>query len=369
MYPSIAVAAALDQIADVRLAYVGSPDGMEGELVRRESDLPFWAIDTAAIKGRSPLALMRNVWRLLRGVGQAIQLLRTQRPAAIFGTGGYVCVPLFVAAWLLRIPRAIYLPDVVPGLAVRVLARIATVTLASIPDAAPYLHKTVATLDTWRGTRGEVVVTGYPVRGTIDPQRRHSTRARMGLDPDVPLLLVYGGSRGARSINTAVAMHLEALLGVVQILHICGRDGEEAQLRAQADALPGALRARYRLKAYLAADDDLTMPDALVAADMTVCRSGASVLGELPAAQVPAILVPLSYVHQDENADYLVQHGGAVKLDNETLDQTLVATVTALARDDQRRQLMQQGMQRCARPLAAQDMAKVLLRIAQGVSA
>jgi len=110
-------------------------------------------------------------------------------------------------------------------------------------------------------------------------------------------------------------------------------------------------------------------PDALVAADMTVCRSGASVLGELPAAHVPAILVPLSYVHQDENADYLVRHGGAIKLDNETLDQTLVTAVTELARDSQRRQLMQQGMQRCARPTAAHDMATILLRIAQGASA
>lgn len=341
---------------------------MEGDLVRRESAVPFYAIETAAIKGRGAFALVRNVLRLGRGVLQARRLLRRLRPVAIFGTGGYVCVPLFVAAWLLRIPRAIYLPDVVPGLAVRMLARISTVTVTSIPDAAPYLHKKAMTPQTWQGERDAVVVTGYPVRGRINPQQRDAVRERLALSSSLPLLLVYGGSLGARSINMAVAERLAELLAVVQIIHVCGREGDESHLREVAAALPAPLRERYRLLPYLAADGDLPMTDALVAADLTLCRSGASVLGELPAAQTPAILVPLSYVHQDENADYLAKHGAAVKIVNESLPQQLLEVVTLLATDASRRADMRQGMIQCARPQAAHDMAMVLHQIGRGVS-
>ena len=152
---------------------------MEGDLVRRESTLPFWQVDAAAVRDRGRLTLVANVWRLLRGVGQALQLIWRERPAAIFGTGGYVCVPLFVAAWLMRVPSAIYLPDVVPGLAVRLLSRIATVTLASIPDAAAHVGLPVATLATWQPSRTALVVTGYPVRADIQQGARETTRAML----------------------------------------------------------------------------------------------------------------------------------------------------------------------------------------------
>ena len=119
----------------------------------------------------------------------------------IFGTGGYVCVPLFVAAWLMRVPSAIYLPDVVPGLAVRMLSRIASVTLASIPDAAPHVGLPVVAQAQWRRGRRAIIVTGYPVRAEVLHADRASTRALLRVPADLPLVLVYGGSRGARSIN------------------------------------------------------------------------------------------------------------------------------------------------------------------------
>jgi UDP-N-acetylglucosamine--N-acetylmuramyl-(pentapeptide) pyrophosphoryl-undecaprenol N-acetylglucosamine transferase len=363
VYPSLAVAAALKQtLPESRLAYVGSPDGMEGDMVRREGHLPFHAVDTAAIKGRGPLALLRNVVRLVRGVSQAVRLIRQTRPAAIFGTGGYVCVPVFVAAWLCRIPSAIYLPDVVPGLAVRAIARIATLTVTSIADAAPFLHKQAVEPAQWQDST-QVAVTGYPVRTQIDPAQRAEIRARLRIESHVPVLLVYGGSRGARSINTAIAEHLAELLTLMQVIHVCGREGDESWLRTAVDALPEALRARYRLYPYLAADSEVTMSDVLVAADLTVCRSGASVLGELPAAELPAVLVPLSFVHQDENADYLVRHGAAIKLVNETLAHELMPVIRQLLADATTLPAMRIAMRQCARPTAASEMANLLMRI------
>ena len=368
VYPSLAVAAALAHgNSAARVAYVGSPDGMEGDLVRRESTLPFWSIDAAAVRGRGLRTLIHNSWRLLRGIVQAIRLIRREQPAAIFGTGGYVCVPLFVAAWLLRVPSAIYLPDVVPGLAVRLLSRLATVTLASIDDAAPNVGLAVSDLQRWQPGRATMVVTGYPVRADIQQGDRQATRAMLGLHDDTPLLLVYGGSRGARSINYAVAALLPHILPEAVVLHVCGREGDEAPLRDMATTLPAALQARYHLYPYLAMDGALTMPAALVAADVTICRSGASVLGELPAAGLAAILVPYPYVHQDENADYLVRHGAAVKVADAQQTNALWPALAPLLRDQQLRMRYQQAMMRLATPNAATDMAHILQRLAGGV--
>lgn len=365
MYPSLAVASALDHAGNARVAYVGSPDGMEGDLVRRESTLPFYAIDAAAVRGRSPIALVRNVVRLLRGVIQAIGLLRRERPAVIFGTGGYVCVPLFVAAWLLRVPRAIYLPDVVPGLAVRLLSRLATVTLGSIPDAAPYLQLTAVDAMAWQGDRRHLAVAGYPVRTLIHPEAGETLRQQLQISSDASLMLVYGGSRGARSINRAIATLLPDVLPHAHVLHVCGREGDETELQQHKHQLAEVLQSRYHLYPYLAADGAVTMTAALAAADFTVCRSGASVLGELPAAQLPAILVPYPYVHQDENADYLVRHGAAIKVSDTRLTEDLLPAVMQLLTNQPMRDAMRQAMHNLARPDAAMHMAQLLHRIAK----
>ena len=366
VYPSLAVAVALASLPNnLRLAYVGSPDGMEGELVRRESPLPFWPIDAGAVRGRGLFVLGKNSWRLLRGVVDAIQLIRRERPGVVFGTGGYVCVPLFVAAWLMRVPSAIYLPDVVPGLAVRFLSRLATVTLGSIPDAAPHLGMPATTPAAWqRGTR-QLVVTGYPVRSDIMHADRTTTRAMLGIVDETPLILVYGGSRGARSINQAVASLLTQVLPLAHVLHICGREGDETMLRAHMAGLPGALQQRYHIYPYLATDGALTMTAALVAADVTICRSGASVLGELPAAGLPAILVPYPYVHQDENADYLVRHGAAIKVADGDQQERLWSVLEELLHDATALQQMRHAMHSVARPEAALTMARLLCAIAR----
>lgn len=338
---------------------------MEGDLVRRESDLVFWPIEAAAVRGRGFGAVLKNSLRLLRGVGQAIQLIRRERPKAVFGTGGYVCVPLFVAAWLMRVPSAIYLPDAVPGLAVRMLSRLAMVTLGSIPDAAAQLGMPAILATEWRRGMRKLVVTGYPVRADIRQSNRSVTRAMLGITDDTPLILVYGGSRGARSINQAVLLLLRQLLPLAQVLHVCGREGDETMLQTHMAELPVALQRRYHLHAYLATDGALTMTAALAAADITVCRSGASVLGELPAAGLPAILVPYPYVHQDENADYLVRHGAAIKVADGAQATLLWPALAQLLHDQAMRSRMRHAMHAVARPDAALTMARLCCDIAK----
>ena len=340
---------------------------MEAGLVETESDLPFRSVAAAALRGRNPLTLARNSLTLGRGTLEARQLLREVRPAAILGTGGYVCVPLFLAARAMNVPTAIYLPDVVPGLAVRSLARIANVVACNVDASAKYLHQ----------QRAKLVVTGYPVRSELFAQDQAQCKAAFGLESSLPVVLVYGGSRGARSINRAIAALLPALVGLCQVIHVCGREGDEAFLQVAAAQLPPKQRARYQLHPYLFSGaerqptDIGTMTQAFGAADLAICRSGASTMAELPAAGLPAVLVPYPFVHQEENADYLVAHGAAVKvLDAEMLgprrpeDGPLFQQVRRFVLADGERLAMAERSRTLARPDAARRLAALLLALA-----
>jgi UDP-N-acetylglucosamine--N-acetylmuramyl-(pentapeptide) pyrophosphoryl-undecaprenol N-acetylglucosamine transferase len=344
----------------------------------------------AALRGRSPLALARSLGTLARGTQAARRLIAAERPLAILGTGGYVCVPLFLAARAARVPTALYLPDVVPGLAVRFLARLSTTVACNVEDSARYLRR--ATGD-GRRTADEhpppFVVTGYPVRRELFEQDRARCRAAFGLNEQLPVLFVYGGSRGARSINRAIAALLSHLLPIAQLIHVCGREGDDAWLRAAADQLPAELQARYQLYPYLFSGEqrsessgwrleqgaqspisNLSMVQAFGAADLAVCRSGASTLGELPAAGLPAVLVPYPYVHQDENADYLVRRGAAIKVqDDEMLGDgrpeagPLFQNLLRLIEDPRERATMSERSKALAQPDAAERLADLLLAL------
>lgn len=364
----------------VRLVYVGSHDGMEAGLVARESALPFLGITAAAVRSRGLLTLLRNSALIARGVREAQALLRREQPAAILGTGGYVCFPLFVAARLMRVPTMIYLPDIVPGLAVKVLSRVATRVACSFEPSLRYLP------------RAKTIVTGYPVRPELFAVDKAASRAAFGLSDDFPVLLIYGGSRGARNINRAIEQLLPELTMLAQVIHVCGREGDETWLREAADRLPAVQRARYHLFPYLFAGargegletrgEQVQLPasslqspapsivDAFGAAELAIARAGASTLAELPAAGLPAVLVPLVVVKQDKNADYLVERGAAVSVpdhemlgEGDPLDGPLFREVRRLLTDQEARDEMARRSAALARPHAAEHLADALLNL------
>jgi UDP-N-acetylglucosamine--N-acetylmuramyl-(pentapeptide) pyrophosphoryl-undecaprenol N-acetylglucosamine transferase len=343
--------------------------------VGRESDLPFRTLPAAAVRGRNPLGVLQSLVTTADGVRVARRLIGELKPAAILGTGGYVCVPLFLAARTMGVPTLIYLPDVVPGLAIKFLARVATKVALHVRDSQSYLAL----------PKAKFMVTGYPVRAALFQQDRAASRAAFRLSDELPVLLVYGGSLGARSINQAIEALLADLLQHCQIIHVCGREGDEAWLRAAAERLPESLRARYRLFPYLESNEQqvtsdetrhsgsslVTITRAFGAADLAVCRSGASTMAELPAVGLPAILVPYPYVHQEENADYLVRHGAALKVADGTLlaqgdprNGALYPAVIRLLNDKHERQRMAECSRGLARPDAARALATALLGLA-----
>jgi UDP-N-acetylglucosamine--N-acetylmuramyl-(pentapeptide) pyrophosphoryl-undecaprenol N-acetylglucosamine transferase len=177
------------------------------------------------------------------------------------------------------------------------------------------------------------------------------------LDPEEKVLFVAGASQGAHSINRAIADNLRSLLELCEVVHVSGR-ADEAWLAAAAKGLPAELRSRYHLFGYLHGE----FPWAMASADLAFCRAGASVLGELPAVGLPAVLVPYPYAgaHQRLNARYLADNGAAVILDDRDLGSMLVV-VGSLLHDASRLDAMSQAARRLARPEAAKKIAKLVL--------
>lgn len=211
------------------------------------------------------------------------------------------------------------------------------------------------------------MVTGYPVRQALlanhDPA---AARKRLGLVAralagEDRVLLVMGGSQGARSINQAICKGIVELLTEAQVIHLTGRrDVEWVQDRRA--ALPSALRARYYVYDYLEEE----MADALLAADLVIARAGASTLGELPAAGVPSILVPYPYAgaHQWANARFLADAGAAMIVPDRLVNSQLVPTALSLLRDAERRAAMSRAAHNLAQPDAAERIARELGELA-----
>jgi UDP-N-acetylglucosamine--N-acetylmuramyl-(pentapeptide) pyrophosphoryl-undecaprenol N-acetylglucosamine transferase len=349
VYPALAV---LEQIAGER-QWVGSRGGREEPLVRR-AGIAFVGVPTGAVLGRGPLALTRSALRNLQGIGAARRAIRAFRPDVVFATGGYVSVPVVVAARTLGVPTALFLPDVKPGLAVAALSRIADRVACTAEETRRYLPA------------DKVVPTGYPVRPELRAwDDRARARATLGLPPDEPVVFVVGGSTGARSINRALLAGLGRLLPRAHVLHMAGAHGIEEARRAQ-DALDADVRGRYRPFEYLHEE----YGPAMAAADLTVARAGASVLGELPAFGLPSVLVPGSFAggHQRYNADYLVGAGAALRLDDELMQQegTLTTTIMSLLDDPERLRAMSGAARALDRPDASARIAELLASLAAG---
>lgn len=348
VFPAIAVAEAMRGMLreELQLLLVGTAGGVEAAIAQ-EAGISFAAVSSRRVRGRHPLSQIWSTVTIVQGIGEALQTMHRFRPNAVLVTGGYVSVPVGVAAWLLRRPLVLFLPDIEPGWAARLLARLATricTTDARSIDRLP-VRKSLAT--------------GYPLRPVFKEIDRPMARAHFQLNGG-PAVLITGAVQGARSLNRAVEAHLEAWLEAVQLIHVSGPD-DEMRLHERRRALPPELQRRYHLFGYLG--DELPM--AMAACDLAVARAGASVLGELPAAGLPAVLVPLpaAGVHQRRNAEVLEQAGAAVILDDAKVERELLPTARALVQDPDRLAAMRHAARAKARSDAAERIAEVLWEV------
>ncbi len=348
VFPALAVAHTLrEQIPeDLDVLYVGTETGVEAGLVR-EADVPFASVSARAIRGRNALSQLWSVLAIMQGVRDAVRIMRRYRPNTVLVTGGYASVPVGVAAKLTGTPLVLFQPDVEPGWAVRLLAHLAT--RVCVTDARSLQ----------RAPGRKSIATGYPLRRVFDDLDRPMARARFQLNGG-PAVLIAGAVQGARRINESVDRHLEEWLAAAQIVHVTG-PADVRRMRERREALPPALQSRYQVFEYLG--DEL--PIAMAACDLAVSRAGASVLGEYPAAQLPAVLVPLPAAggHQQRNAEVLENSGAAVIVDDRDVPAQLLPVALGLLQDADRLRGMRRQAAAKARPDASRKIAEVMWEV------
>ena len=334
-----------------QLYFIGAVGGMEGKLVA-ESGLSFAAyheVFAGPLHGVNLLRILTSILKLTIGSVQSFAKLLRIRPQTILLTGGWANMPVALAARALGIPIVIYLPDIEPGLTIKALQPFAKKIAITVAPSAGYFPI------------GKSVVTGYPLQENRLNADRERAFKHFELDAGRKTLLVFGGSRGARSINIAVGQHLQRFLdNGLQVIHITGELDWERSLQ-QVGAL--SEHPQYHPFAYL--HEEMGM--AFAAADLAVCRAGASTLAELPLFGLPAILVPYPYAwrYQKVNADYLVEHGAAIRLNDEDMSVKLCENITALIQNETRLSEMRAKSKALANPNGAQQLADLLLEIGE----
>jgi len=359
--PALAIAQQLKKQFDAEVLFIGTPRGIETRLVP-QAGFPLELIQVGALKNVSLMTRVKTMFDLPRALWISGRIVSDFRPDVVVGVGGYASGPAMIAAIRRRIPTLAFEPNVVPGFANRVVARFVSAAAVHFEETCEYFRN--------------CKVTGVPVREAFF---KIATEGAF-LGASVPSLLVFGGSQGAHAINQAVIESLPGLRAKIPAFHIIHQTGQRdyEMVVAAYERLgmmgEGAVAASggVRLGAVQSGEvhkfiDD--MPGTFARADLLVCRSGASTVGEITAAGKPAIFVPFPRAaddHQNKNARALESAGAAVVVEESNLEVAyLVETIAALLNDRARLRGMSEAARSLAHPKAVEEIAEMVERLAR----
>jgi UDP-N-acetylglucosamine--N-acetylmuramyl-(pentapeptide) pyrophosphoryl-undecaprenol N-acetylglucosamine transferase len=353
VYPALAVAECLKNDSDVEaILYIGATGHVE-ERLAKEQGLEFVGLHVAGMPRKISPRLITWPGEITLAVARAHSVLKEFRPTAVLGTGGYASAPPLVAALTLKVPFAIHEPDAHPGLVNRSLGQYARLISLGMEGAKSTFKN-----------NAHVSVFGNPISNRFSKVITRAEAAKMlDVDPDLPTLLITGGSQGAQAINHAVYEALSDLIAgspSIQILHQVGeKNWDDMSLRLKDEFKSHPL---YKPRKYF---DNLAI--AYAVSDLTVCRAGAMTIAELYATGTPAVFVPLPSAAQDHqtfNAKSVEEQGGAVVLPQSELNgERFARIVKQLIFDRARLDAMKRAMQASAKPNAAQELARALKAI------
>ena len=357
IYPALAVAAQLRQEYQAEILYLGSDDGLETELAPA-AGFALATVKAGKLRRYVSWKTIMGVVRVPVGMAQAVGIVRRFRPQLVFTTGGYVAVPAGLAARLNSVPLLLHQQDVPPNLSNKLIAPLAMRISVAFADSLAYFPAR------------KTLQVGNPVRQAILDVRQttpQQARRALGCAEQLPLLLVTGGSQGARHLNMVACRALPQLLARCQVLQISGRALFEETRKLAEEVLAGmdeASRRRYRLVPYM----DAEMPTALQAADVVVCRAGAATLSELAVLGKASILVPLPPAignsPQEANADMFGRKQAAQVIRNADLEpQILVERVIAIITSTTLLQSMAHAALALAKPQATQEIAAIIAQM------
>ena len=337
--PAIALAQlTLERNPQARILFVGAERGLEKDLVPK-AGYDFTTVHISSFhRSFKPAEIKHNlisVGNLLRAPGEARAILRAFRPEAVVGTGGYASYPLVKAAARAGIPTAVHESNMVPGLTTQMLENYSGRIMVGFESCRKHYRRPE-----------KVVVTGTPVRSDFFAMTKAEAKKRLGVDDGRPLLVSFWGSLGASGMNRQMADFLTLEAGREPFHHIHGAGKQDYPMVLEALREKGVRLEDYpalRVREYI-----YDMAPVMRAADLVICRAGASTISELTALGTPALMVPSPYVtnnHQEKNARALEEAGGvAVLTEMECSGQTLFQAACAILHDEARRRKMEEAM-------------------------
>jgi UDP-N-acetylglucosamine--N-acetylmuramyl-(pentapeptide) pyrophosphoryl-undecaprenol N-acetylglucosamine transferase len=354
IYPALAIADGLKQrFPGCKVMYIGTNRGLEADIVPK-AGLEFHAVRAVGLKRSLSWHNLTVPWEAWAGYREAKRLIRGFAPRAVVGTGGYVCGPVVLAAARMKVPTLIHEQNALPGVTNRILSRVVDRVAVTFEDALAFFPR-----------RAPARLTGLPVRAEIYSAVREKAREKFGVHQRELLVLSFGGSQGARTINRAVSQALRFLAGIpkVRLLHVTG-SGQYDQFMdmLQSEGLGGQVPDNITVVPYM-----YEMPQAMAAADLVVCRAGAATLAEITVRGLPALLVPFPYAtgnHQEHNARALVSRGAAeMILDADFTGSVLVAKIKQLVEDVNGLKKMAEASRRLGKPHALDDIIDIVQEI------
>jgi UDP-N-acetylglucosamine--N-acetylmuramyl-(pentapeptide) pyrophosphoryl-undecaprenol N-acetylglucosamine transferase len=312
--PNIALIPALRQ-EGYTISYIGSYEGIERKLIE-ELGIPYYGISSGKLRRYFDVKNFTDPFRVLKGFHEARKLLKKLKPDVIFSKGGFVTVPVVIAAKRLGIPAIIHESDMTPGLANKLCIPSAAKVCCNFPETVNSLPADKA------------VLTGTPIRQELLNGSKEAARQFCGFTSDKPVLMVMGGSLGAASVNDNIRKILPELLKEFQVIHLCGKGKTDESL------IGTEAYAQYE---YI--KDEL--PDLFALADIVISRAGANAICELSALRKPNLLIPLSAKasrgDQILNARSFERQGYSVVLEEEEItEETLLHTIRQLYADRQK---------------------------------
>ncbi len=350
LYPGIAMAVELQKaVPGVRVSFAGTERGIESTEVPRLGYRLHLLPARGLKRGRSVQDILANVGVLAdfaSAIGQAFAIIRRENPDVVVGTGGYVSAPVLLAAQLMGRKTLIQEQNAFPGVTTRMLSRMATEVHLSFAESRRFFKRS-----------SSVFVTGNPAREFL-PENQRDCRSRFGLDRDLPTLLVFGGSLGARSINNAMLRFCGRLSGKVNLIWQTGKL-DIARVTEQVSPSGTIWIAPYIEQ----------MGEAYAAADLVVCRAGASTLAELTNLGKPSVLIPYPYAaadHQRHNALAMVNAGGSLMIEDDRFgDDESLAAILDLVENRQALARMGESSRRQGHPGAAAELAARIIALSK----
>lgn len=357
--PALGIAQRLKELMpDCEILFVGADGNMETELVPREG-FPIKTVKITNIsRSLSREGIKHNVntaKNVVTAIPQSRKIIRDFKPDVVIGTGGYVCFPVLKAAQSLKIPTVIHESNAVPGLTTKMLAGTTDRILVGFEESKQYYRH-----------KERVIVTGTPVRKDFCCADKKSAREKLSLDPEKPLVVSVWGSLGAAYMNKTMVGFIEKALGnpFFGLIHSAGKSGYREMLQnMKAAGIKNAFERGMDVREYI-----YDMPLVMAAADLVICRSGASTLSELTVLGRPAILVPSPNVtnnHQEKNARVLEKAGAAVViLESEITDDKLLGSVSLLISRPETLEAMSEQMKKIGIRDATEKITGIILDLA-----